>query len=390
MDTTTLRRARLALGASLLALPLLAAPLAAQTPLIVSKNAAGDTLTVTYDDGTFVAFGAQGTLDLPVTGVGQRLMWYPGKGAFRAGSVETNNGTGTEWDEANIGFLSVALGDATMASGGNSLAAGLATHATAAQSVALGQRSVASSDVAVAVGTNAMASGSNSMALGTDVTASGTFSTVIGSRASADGYTGAIVLGDAAPFTVGGDTMRATANNQLAVRASGGIRLRTSLDTLSGCDIDGAGNMTCTGTVSGTSDVNRKDDFAPVEADQVLQKLASLPIGAWSYKADPPGVRHVGPMAQAFHAAFGLGANDVTIATVDADGINMLAIQALERRTETLRKQVAAARSQSGSLRKQVEAARAENADLRRRVQRLEAVVQQLVAKEHAAAGHDR
>ncbi len=345
---------------------------------------------VVYDDGTFVASGAGGTLDLPVMGAGQRFMWYPGKGAFRSGSVATNDATGTEWDEANIGFLSVAMGDAPLASGYASLAVGLATHATGAESMALGQRSVASGYVGVAAGTNAMASGSNATALGSYVTASGDYSTVIGSMASTNGYTGAIVLGDAAPLTVGGDTMRATANNQFAVRAVGGVRLRTSLDTLSGCDIDGAGNMTCTGTVSGTSDVNRKDDFAPVDADRVLQKLASLPIGAWSYKRDPAGVRHVGPMAQAFHAAFGLGANDVTIATVDADGVNMLAIQALERRTVALRKQVEAEQAQGATLRKQVDAARAENADLRQRVQRLEAVVQQLVAKEHAAGGHDR
>jgi hypothetical protein len=131
--------------------------------------------------------------------------------------------------------------------------------------------------------------------------------------------------------------------------------------------------MTCTDTVSGTSDVNRKKDFTSVNADQVLRKLADLPIGAWSYKRDPAGVRHVGPMAQAFHAAFGLGANDVTIATVDADGVNMLAIQALKSRTD--------------ALRKQVKAAQAENAELRQRLQRLEAVVQQLAAKDGTSGG---
>ena len=53
----------------------------------------------------------------------------------------------------------------------------------------------------------------------------------------------------------------------------------------------------------------------------------------------------MGPMAQDFHAAFGLGANDVTIATVDADGVALAAIQGLndklERENEALKKRLA-------------------------------------------------
>ncbi len=365
MHTTKLRRIRPILAPAVLALPLLASPLAAQTPLIVSRNAIGDSVMIMNDDGGFAVMGQFGNSVIPVQGVGERLMWYPGKGAFRVGRVTNNyGGTGTEWDDANIGDLSVAMGDRVMASGNTSVALGLAAHATGEYAVALGYGPVASGYGTTAMGSGAVASGIDASALGAAATASGDYSLALGTEASTAGFEGAVVIGDAAPLTVGGDTMRATANNQFSVRASGGIRLRTSYDTISGCDIDGAGNMTCTGTVSGTSDVNRKDDFAPVDADRVLQKLADLPIGAWSYKRDPAGVRHVGPMAQAFHAAFGLGANDVTIATVDADGINMLAIQALERRTV--------------ALQKQVDAERAENAELRARLEKLEAAVEQL------------
>jgi hypothetical protein len=367
MQTTTHRRIRPGLAATVLALLLPAAPLAAQTPLIVSRNAVGDSVMINNDDGGFAVMGQFGNSVIPVQGVGVRMMWYPGKGAFRAGRVTANyGGTGTEWDDVNIGDMSVAMGDRVMASGNTAIALGLAAQATGDYAVALGYGPIASGYGTTAVGSGAVASGIDASALGAATTASGDYSLALGTEASTAGFEGAVVIGDAAPLTVGGATMRATANNQFSVRASGGIRLRTSRDTLSGCDIDGAGNMTCTGTVIGSSDVNRKDDFAPVDADRVLRKLADLPIGAWSYKRDPAGVRHVGPMAQAFHAAFGLGANDVTIATVDADGINMLAIQALERRTETLRKQV--------------EAARSENAELRQRLDRLEAVVQKLEA----------
>ncbi|MEJ2217599.1 MAG: tail fiber domain-containing protein [Gemmatimonadota bacterium] len=377
MHTTIHQRIRPTLAATMLALPLLAAalftsPLAAQTPLIVSRNAIGDSVMIMNDDGGFAVMGQFGNSAIPVQGVGVRLMWYPGKGAFRAGRVTNNyGGTGTEWDDANIGDLSVAMGDRVMASGNTSIALGLAAQATGQYAVALGYAPIASGYGTTAMGSGAVASGIDASALGAAATASGDYSLALGTEATTDGFEGAVVIGDAAPLTVGGDTMRATANNQFSVRASGGIRLRTSYDTISGCDIDGAGNMTCTGTINGSSDVNRKTDFAPVNADQVLKKLADLPIGAWSYKRDPAGVRHVGPMAQAFHAAFGLGANDVTIATVDADGVNMLAIQALERRTV--------------ALQKQVDAERAANGELKQRVARLEAVVKELRAKDRNA-----
>ncbi|HAV63354.1 MAG TPA: hypothetical protein DCY13_13435, partial [Verrucomicrobiales bacterium] len=68
------------------------------------------------------------------------------------------------------------------------------------------------------------------------------------------------------------------------------------------------------------SDRNLKQDFAPVDAQAVLAKVAALPIHSWSYQAQP-GQRHVGPVAQDFHSAFGLGEDDKSISTVDADGV---------------------------------------------------------------------
>ena len=70
----------------------------------------------------------------------------------------------------------------------------------------------------------------------------------------------------------------------------------------------------------------------PVSADEILDRLGALPISVWTYGFDHDSVRHIGPMAQDFAAAFGLGDSDKRIASVDADGINMAAIQALIRR----------------------------------------------------------
>jgi hypothetical protein len=67
----------------------------------------------------------------------------------------------------------------------------------------------------------------------------------------------------------------------------------------------------------------------------VLEELAKLPISTWRYQWDPADVHHLGPMAQDFAAAFGLGSDNRWIDTIDADGVNMAATQALYRRVRT-------------------------------------------------------
>ena len=82
-----------------------------------------------------------------------------------------------------------------------------------------------------------------------------------------------------------------------------------------------------------TSDRNAKEKFAPVSAQDVLAKVAALPITRWSFK-EMPGQTHLGPMAQDFRAAFELGQDDTGIATVDADGVALAAIQGLNEKVE--------------------------------------------------------
>src|SRR5438034_1881309 len=63
----------------------------------------------------FFFFQAEdGIRDHCVTGVqtcALPILWYPRRAAFRAGSV-----AGTQWDDANVGDYSVALGQNTIAS----------------------------------------------------------------------------------------------------------------------------------------------------------------------------------------------------------------------------------------------------------------------------------
>jgi hypothetical protein len=53
-----------------------------------------------------------------------------------------------------------------------------------------------------------------------------------------------------------------------------------------------------------------------------------LPVSSWQYKTER-GVRHVGPMAQDFYAAFGVGTDDRHITSIDEDGVALAAIKAL-------------------------------------------------------------
>src|SRR5579863_285094 len=55
------------------------------------------------------------------------------------------------------------------------------------------------------------------------------------------------------------------------------------------------------------SDRNVKRDFEPVDGRGVLESLARVPMSTWSYRSEDRSVRHLGPMAQDFHEAFGLG-----------------------------------------------------------------------------------
>jgi hypothetical protein len=98
------------------------------------------------------------------------------------------------------------------------------------------------------------------------------------------------------------------------------------------------GNILASGTITQNSDRNAKTDFGPVDPMAVLEKVAALPISSWRFKAEPKDVRHVGPMAQDFQSAFGLGEQKTAIATVDADGVALAAIQGLNQKlTEELK-----------------------------------------------------
>jgi hypothetical protein len=103
----------------------------------------------------------------------------------------------------------------------------------------------------------------------------------------------------------------------------------------------------------------------------VLEKLVALPVRKWRYTNETVGVKHLGPVAQDFHAAFGLGADDKTMGTVGADGIALAAVQGLNQKLE----------DRTRNLEARSEKLEAENAELKARLERLES----LLNRENAA-----
>ena len=88
-------------------------------------------------------------------------------------------------------------------------------------------------------------------------------------------------------------------------------------------------SMFSTAGASLSSDRNKKANFAAVNGREVLARVVALPVQTWNYLSQGPSVRHIGPMAQDFQAAFGVGEDDTHINMVDASGVALAAIQGL-------------------------------------------------------------
>ncbi len=134
--------------------------------------------------------------------------------------------------------------------------------------------------------------------------------------------------------------------------ASQDTGFRISLATSSGPEFEVLtnGDAVLKGTLTENSDVNVKSDIEALDGNLVLAKLDAMPVTEWSYRWESPTVRHIGPMAQDFHAAFGLGTDETKISPRDMAGVSMAAIKAL--RVELLERdaEIATQRQQISTL----------------------------------------
>ncbi len=302
--------------------------------------------TGTMNSGTVRALGA-----------GVRFHWYPRKGAFRVGMAESSywddNGTSTP----NLALYSIAMGYQPRATGVASTAIGAYNRATGDYSLALGSYNQATASHAVAIGTQAFATGIYSFALGCG--------------ADTNGKDGSFVIGDDTYF----QTAYASNDNQLTMRFSGG----TVADDSSAPDyVAGerkayrfwtsypdcaAGVYMNHGDSSWRSYCSRdlKENFAPVDGEELLGKIRDLPVTQWNYKAVDPSVKFIGPVAEDFWDAFRLGGTDNKgISNFAIAGVNMAGVKALEKRTGDMKEEMAEMKGEIDRLRAEIASLRAQ------------------------------
>ena len=173
----------------------------------------------------------------------------------------------------------------------------------------------------------------------------GTHSFAAGFRAKVDALDdGSFLFADESDFD-----FNSSAANEFAARATGGVRFVTA--------IDGGGNPVA-GVALGPgdtawsvlSDASTKENIAAVAGGEILERLTSIPIESWNYKHQDPSVRHIGPMAQDFYAAFGVGRDNGRISTLDADGIALAAIQGLHELVQEQDSEIAELKARLSAL----------------------------------------
>ena len=188
--------------------------------------------------------------------------------------------------------------------------------------------------------------------------ASGDYSFVVGRRArNMDAsHNGVFMFAD----STNGDFF-STAADQFNVRASGGYRLFSNAELTAGVAL-AAGS----GSWSSVSDRNIKANFGIVDKVQLLDALAGMPVFTWNMQAQSEDVRHIGPVAQDFHASFGYLFGGVEsplhINTMDALGVSLAASQGLYTLVQDQAEQIGRLQDEVGHLQARLEA-------LERRVQ---------------------
>jgi hypothetical protein len=254
------------------------------------------------------------------------------------------------------GFANSANGDSSAIAGGKSNIAGGESSAIAGgfRNTASGQRSaVAGGDTNTASGlSSGIAGGQNNVASGSySFVAGGLFNGATGesSFAAGDGaqanYDGDFVWAD---FT--GSNLYGFGPNQFVVRASGGTFFFSSANSSTGVILSpGSGGW------GSLSDRNAKENIEPIDKRSILNKVVALPVAEWNYKTQDQSIRHIGPMAQDFSAAFGIGEDNKHINTVDEQGVTLAAIQGLYQIVREKDAEIAALKSEVAKLRRDSE-----------------------------------
>lgn len=236
--------------------------------------------------------------------------------------------------------------DSTVAGGLQNIASG-ANDGVGAATVGGGRDSIASGDLSTVAGgeanyatalESAVGGGGFNSASGSNATVpGGWFNNALGEASFAAGncatanYNSSFVWSGLNGF-IGecgqGNTiaLQDTGQSQFVAAAPGGFFFYTSQSGASG---SGAVLPGGSGSWSSLSDRNAKANFLAIDPTSLLEKLAAMPVSTWNYKTQADSIRHLGPTAQDFHTAFGLGEDDKHISTVDSEGVALASIKAL-------------------------------------------------------------
>jgi len=234
---------------------------------------------------------------------------YINQVTYSWGFVGGGNGNTAAENAATVGGGAVNLASGS----GSTVSGGYADSATAyAAAVGGGYGNIASGQYSTVTG-------------GHWNTASGHYSFAAGRRAKAI-HDGAFVWADNtnADFTSG-------AHGQFNVRASGGTRIFSNSGLTAGVTLSAGAS-----SWSSVSDSTLKRNIRPVDGDDILEKISKLPISRWSYKAQDESIEHIGPMAQDFYEAFGLGEDERYISTIDPSGVALAGVKELLKKIEAL------------------------------------------------------
>jgi len=240
-----------------------------------------------------------------------------------------------------IGHYNNSVGQATMAFGTslnvgspNAVAIGNTSTSNGQASMTFGSLLTASNTNAMAFGLQNTSSGISSLAMGYLNTASGNYSTALGHRMNTNNQAGAFMIGDSDPLAQG--TTGAGAADQFVARFRNGYYFMTSGTGIRTGIFAGAG-QNAWGSIS---DSTKKERLLPMNHAELLYKIGGMKLSSWNYKGQRD-IRHYGPMAQDFYAAFGhdgLGqiGCDTLIYSHDFAGVTFAGVQALVRENERL------------------------------------------------------
>ncbi len=255
-----------------------------------------------------------------------------GRGVYGNATNAAGNTYGVQGDSASVNGAGVY--------GTSSAAGGIGVYGVAAAASGTG---VLGNTIGTGAAVQGTASGAGPGIFGENTNASGTTYGMHGSIPATGSSGGVGVRGQNLNTTggVGVQGFTASASGR-AIVAVGSVFIdnRTSA-TLNGdaLNINGRNNRVASVNAdlewfaygfTNISDKSKKENFADVDTRDILRKVEALPITTWNFKDSDPTVRRMGPMAQDFHAAFGLnGADDKTISLVDGQGVALAAIQGL-------------------------------------------------------------